>query len=98
MRRITIDELKRMTDTEGLILQGCGGDLQEWISGINEILTEEKILKNGDTFKDVAVFEHNGLPNLLFNMKKMLIWILVNLQYGEFHHTRFSAVRGLVIT
>lgn len=85
MRRITIDELKRMTDTEGLILQGCGGDLQEWISGINEILTEEKILKNGDTFKDVAVFEHNGLPNLLFNMKN------VNLDIGKLAIWRISS-------
>ena len=28
--QITTDELRRMTNQEGLILQGCGGDAQEW--------------------------------------------------------------------
>ena len=28
---VTIDELRQMNDQEGLILQGCGGDLQEWV-------------------------------------------------------------------
>lgn len=83
MEKITLDELKNMTNTEGLILQGCGGDLQEWISGINKMLTDEQILKNGSTFTNVSVFEHNGLTNLLFNMKyvnldisKLAMWRL----------------------
>ena len=29
-----------MPDKEGLILQGCGGDLTEWVDGINEMLTK----------------------------------------------------------
>ena len=68
MRQITTDELRKMRNTEGLILQGCGGDPQEWIDGINELLTEEGILRDGDTFKDVAVFENGGCTNLLFMM------------------------------
>ena len=39
IRTITTDALRRMSDSEGLILQGCGGDLQEWLDGINEMLT-----------------------------------------------------------
>jgi len=57
-----------MKNSEGLILQGCGGPLDEWVTGINETLTVAGILLDGDTFKDVSVFENDGLTNLLFNM------------------------------
>ena len=40
IRNITTDDLRRMNGQEALILQGCGGDLQEWFDGINELLTE----------------------------------------------------------
>jgi len=85
LKHITTDELKRMTDTEGLILQGCGGDPNEWVSGINEMFTEEGILLDGDTFKDIYVFEHDGLTNMLFsmedvklNMGKLAMWRLAS--------------------
>ena len=68
MKEITVGELKKMTDKEGLILQGCGGDLKEWEDGVNELLTESGILLEGDTFKNVYVFENEGLTNLLFDM------------------------------
>ena len=71
MKHITTDELRTMTDREGLVIQGCGGDLSEWVKGINELLTQEGILQNGDTFKDVSVFEHNGCTNLLLSMENM---------------------------
>ena len=58
MKKITTGDLRRMTDSEGLILQGCGGDLDEWVTGINDTLTQAGILLDGDTFKDVSVFEH----------------------------------------
>ncbi|MDR3344442.1 MAG: hypothetical protein LBT21_02435 [Oscillospiraceae bacterium] len=68
IRKITTDDLRRMTDSEGLVLQGCGGDLDEWADGINLMLTREGILKNGTVFTDVSAFEHDGRTNLLFNM------------------------------
>ena len=34
---ITTDDLRRMDDKDGLILQGCGGDLKEWVDGINDL-------------------------------------------------------------
>jgi hypothetical protein len=71
MKRITTDELRTMTDHEGLIIQGCGGDLTEWVNGINDLLTQEGILQNGDVFKDVSVFEHGGCTNLLFSMENV---------------------------
>ena len=55
-----------MADREGLVLQGCGGDLQEWVDGINGLLTEEGILRNGTKFTEAYAFAHDGLTNLLF--------------------------------
>lgn len=52
IQEITKDRLRHMEDQEGIILQGCGGDPQEWLDGINEILTEEGILKKGTRFEE----------------------------------------------
>ena len=68
---LTTEDLKQMTESEGLIIQGCGGDLNEWISGINDIFTENGILLDGETLNDVYVFEHEGLKNLLFSMENV---------------------------
>ena len=43
---ITAEDLRRMPDKEGLILQGCGGDLTEWVDGINEMLTKAATFSN----------------------------------------------------
>ena len=66
MKQISTDDLRRMEGREGLVLQGCGGSLQEWVDGINEMLTAEGILKNGSRLEDVSTFQHDGLTNLLF--------------------------------
>lgn len=91
IKEITVGELKKMTDKEGLILQGCGGDLKEWEDGVNELLTESGILLEGDTFKNVYVFENEGLTNLLFDMDdvkldvgKLAMWrINTHLDYSQ---------------
>lgn len=69
IREISVDKLRRMEDQEGLIIQGCGGDLQEWVDGINEILTEEGILKKGTKFEDVYSFQRGEVTCLLFPFK-----------------------------
>lgn len=83
MKEITTDELRQMEDQEGLILQGCGGPIQEWVDGINELLTREGVLLNGSKFEEVSVFHHDGLTNLLFpfdgvelNVGRLAIWRL----------------------
>ena len=65
---VTIDELRQMNDQEGLILQGCGGDLQEGVDGINELFAQAGILQAGSAWKAKAVrsFQYDGLTNLLF--------------------------------
>ncbi len=70
IQEISVNKLRRMEDQEGLIIQGCGGDLQEWVDGINEILTEEGILKKGTKFEEAFTFQHDGLICLLFPFKE----------------------------
>ena len=70
IQKISIEQLRRMGDQEGLVLQGCGGDLQEGGDGINQILTEEGILKKGAKFEEAYTFQHDGLTCLLFPFKK----------------------------
>lgn len=86
MNNITTNNLRRMKDSEGLILQGCGGDLNEWVDGVNEMLTEEGILLDGTKFDadKVGTFQNEGVTNLLFpftddvhlNMGKFAMWRL----------------------
>ena len=80
---ISTDSLRRMNDSEGLILQGCGGDLQEWLDGINEMFTENGILKDGTKFQDISSFEYDGLTCLLYpfegvklDVGKLAMWRL----------------------
>lgn len=95
MKDITLDELKTMRKHEGLIIQGCGGDPQEWIDGIQDLLTTEEILLDGDTFKDVFRFENEGVTCLLFdfrdtklNVGKLAMWRLST--HGAFGGTWLS--------
>ena len=86
MKKIEIEDLRKMNGKEGLILQGCGGDLQEWLDGINEELTKANILLDGTKFKaeSCCVFENEGLTCLLFpfseemklDMGKLAMWRL----------------------
>ena len=90
IEKITVEELKQMQEKEGIVFQGCGGDLKEWEDGVNELLTESGILLEGDTFKNVYVFENEGLTNLLFDMDdvkldvgKLAMWrINTHQQFG----------------
>ena len=63
---VTADDLRRMNGREGLILQNCGGNPQEWLDGINGMLTEDGILQEGTKFHDCSAFEHDGLTCLFF--------------------------------
>ena len=58
---ISTEQLRKMNNSEGLIIQGCGGDLQEWVDGINEMLTEAEILENGSKFTNCYSFQHDDL-------------------------------------
>ncbi|MBR1591708.1 MAG: pentapeptide repeat-containing protein [Ruminococcus sp.] len=81
--RIEPDKLRTMSKKEGLVLQGCGGDLQEWADRINSELIEDDILKNDSMFNKLYAFEHEGHTCLLFpfegvdlDIGKLAMWRL----------------------
>ena len=40
MQTLNPETLRHLPHKEGLILQGCGGDVQEWLDGINDLLQD----------------------------------------------------------
>lgn len=96
VKTISKDELRHMEGKEGLILQGCGGNLDEWVDGINDMLTEDGILKGGTRFHDCSTFEHDRLTCLLFpfsedvklDIGKLAMWRLKT--HGNFGGTWLS--------
>lgn len=83
IKNISLHELRKMNDSEGLVIQGCGGDLQEWADGINEMLTERGILQNESRFENVYAFKNGELTCLLFpfdgvklDIGKLAMWRL----------------------
>lgn len=86
VKQITTNDLRRMNGQEGLILQGCGGSLDEWVDGINDMLTESNILLDGTRFKveNCYTFENERVTNLMFmfsddvklDMGKLAMWRL----------------------
>ncbi len=69
IKDIIAADLRTMDKTEGIIFQGCGGDPQEWVDGINDILTESEILLDGTKFSGALRFQHEGLTCMLFEFK-----------------------------
>ena len=95
MQTLNPETLRYQPHKEGLILQGCGGDVQEWLDGINDLLQENGILLYGDRFEEVSVFRHNERTNLLLDFDgvrldigKLARWRLQT--YGLFGGTWLS--------
>ena len=80
IKQINMRDLLDYEGREGLILQGCGGDPQEWIDGINDLFTKQELLMDGTKFKndECAVFDNNGSTCILFGFTED-----VNLDYGK---------------
>lgn len=83
VKEIDTEELRTMKNKEGLILQGCGGSLEEWVDGINDMLTQEGILLDGSKYENCMSFENEELTCLLFpfdgvklNIGKFAMWRL----------------------
>ena len=83
IKSISLHDLRKMNNSEALILQGCGGDLKEWVDGINDMLTESGILQNDNRFEKAYSFKNGGLTCLLFpfedvqlDVGKLAIWRL----------------------
>ena len=72
-----------MNCKEGLILQGCGGEPQEWVDGINNILKDNGILLDNTKFESVSVFQNDGVTCILYpfgnvhlDVGKLAMWRL----------------------
>lgn len=66
IKNITTNDLRKMNNKEGLILQECGGEVKEWVDGINDILTENGILLDDTKFDNVSVFQNDGVTCILY--------------------------------
>ncbi len=80
---------------EGLILQGCGGEPQEWVDGINNILKDNGILLDDTKFESVSVFHNDGVTCILYpfenvhlDVGKLAMWRLQS--YTSFAGTWLS--------
>ncbi len=83
IKNISLHELRKMNDSEGLVIQGRGGDLKEWLDGINEMLTERGILQNRSRFEKAYAFNNEKLTCLLLpfdgvklDIGKLAMWRL----------------------
>ena len=95
IKQITTNDLRRMENMEGLILQGCGGDVQEWVDGINKLLTDKGILLHNTKFENVSVFQNDGVTCILYpfdnvhlDSGKLAMWRLQS--YAAFSGTWLS--------
>ena len=76
------DEIRRNQELAGLVLQGCGGDPQEWLDGINDMFTKNGLLLDGTKFSECTVFQHDGCTCILYpfsenvnlNVGKLALW------------------------
>ena len=83
INNISLSDLRQMNGKEGLILQGCGGEIQEWVDGINNMLTENGILLADTKFENVSVFKSDGVTCILYpfedvhlDIGKLAMWRL----------------------
>ena len=82
---ITLSDLRRMNGKEGLILQGCGGEIKEWMDGINKMLTDKGILLDNTKFEHVSVFQNDGVTCILYPLED------VHLDIGKFAMWRLQS-------
>ena len=71
IKTVKTDELRRMNGKEGLILQGCGGEIKEWMDGINKMLTDKGILLDDTKFEHVSVFQNDGVTYILYPFEEV---------------------------
>ncbi|MBP3798078.1 MAG: hypothetical protein J6I46_09940 [Ruminococcus sp.] len=85
IERIEESQLRTMNGKEGIILQGCGGEPKEWLEGVNRMLNEAGIFRNGGKFDKCYVFSHKDHTCMLFpfentelDVARLAMWRLQN--------------------
>lgn len=93
VNQITTQELRQGKIKGGIIFQGCAEPHNEWVTDINDMLTEAGILLEDTKYKpeDVYTFQHEGVTNLVLpfepvklNIEKLAMWRIAT-------HGTFSA-------
>lgn len=64
MKTIKFKQLKKYKN-EGLVLMGCGGSLNEWVEGVQEILKDENIATSSDFDEAVSLETSGGRVDIL---------------------------------
>lgn len=96
INHIETEDLRRMEGKGGLILQGCGGELQEWLDGINEMFTEAGILKTARSSRIFLLLSIMILPVCSIPLR-VWTWRLGNLPCGVCRPMRLSVAHGSLI-
>ena len=80
IKKITVEEAKEI-EGDALVLIGCGGDVNDWKEGINELLKEEGIIR--ESMNDIFILNIQVVrTDLIFmfnetvNMGKLAMWRL----------------------
>ena len=103
VNKITTTELRQGKINGGIIFQGCAEPHEDWVNGVNDMLTDEGILLEGTKYKpeDVYSFEHEGITNLVFpfepvklNIGKLAMWRLATHAIRPLKKTRSSKKRS----
>lgn len=69
IKNITNDEIKNLRiNNDYLVIQGCGGDLNEWVDGITELFKDEGIVNDSFSFDEVYTFQNGDLTNMIFSL------------------------------
>ena len=75
IKKINQSEVKKLRNTncEYLVLQGCGGDYDEWIDGITNTLKDNGIVPDSFSFDEIYLFEKDGVTNIAFALNNKSI-------------------------
>lgn len=86
IEKISRTKVKNMAkETEYLVWQGCGGPLEEWYNGIEQIMIDNEIAPKNYKMNKMYVFDNNGITCLLTPLDKLNIGKLAfyRLQWRE---------------
>lgn len=66
MKKLKLEEVKKLKDKDYdfFVLQGCGGDLEEWVDGITNMLKENGIVPDSFSFDEIYSFEKDGTTSI----------------------------------
>lgn len=70
MRKVDVDGLRMLEQTDGIVFKRCGGDLQERVNEINRIFEQEGFLLSATGISDICFFENAGQTDLLLLFDK----------------------------